>query len=373
MDNLGSSPIIFSASHSSSPYRALYSLATLERNHPGVLGVLKSRFLAPDRLKISQILGGGSAASVYLLETPEGFKTVLKVIPTDSNHSDEPMWETAATMISSDLGVSPKVECINRNFILMPYIGRAEKPFEGSWPLLDTEQSFKQILVKLSLLHRSSIIPCHKAKTNLDRLMCPATLAFIQMHPVLDHYFRKINSGYQAALSLTDKVTTFIHADITPLNIVENLTETYLIDWGVHPGEGNPYFDLGAVFAMYALEDDLKLALIREHYTGTITHKPPQDNQRLLKELNLFAGIYWLKLAVGAMLKAGISPEQVGNLSAIHDNANLVKKVSEKQVDLMIPAGQVELAKTAYWEAQKRVNAFVLGQDLSLSFRSMAL
>ncbi len=341
-------PLIFS--HPRTPFivsaqEGTHNLKTLDAKHPGSADFLHQAY-TDSPFRIRQInLGSLSGAAVYLLEYDQGFRFVLKVLPTAHQHGENPQLEKACTSIASNAFVSPKLIRADKNFILLPYIGRGDHHPATNQPLLDTEQSFINVLKKLSLLHGSMLIPKQIAGNNITRLTQRATQDFILKHDFLEKYFKQINTHYEdsSAASLRTTHSVFIHANLTPQNIVENHLEAYLIDWGHQPGNGNPYFDLGAVFGMYALDDNTKIKLIRENYPSTVFNKLPEEDSILLKELCLFSALYWFKIALEIIMNSDKSPEQFLELNQA----------------VKLQFGQFELGKTALYETQKRMEQVV--------------
>lgn len=330
-------PLTFSyPSRATSACLMSIGLDTLELRHPAVKEFLSSNVFTNGSIAIQQIKFSDSAACIYMLENASNIKLILKILPRNS----DPLTEIALTRVSSDIFVSPKLIGFYHNFILLPYIGRGH-PL-GAFPFLFSQQSFARILTRLGLLHGASIIPQKIAQTNLDRLRLPASRELTEKHLALKNCFQSIEEAFSALGVTASAKPVFIHADITSSNIVESVTESYLIDWG-HAGQGNPYFDLGAVFAMYALEDGLKLRLIREYYPNTVSNKLPEDDKELLKVLNLFSAIYWLKIVIFT------------SQSSNHSNIDFVQKVESQKINVLLPLSQIELASSALCEAEKRI------------------
>lgn len=331
-------------------------LDTLEQRHSGVKAFLSECVLTNCPIAIRQIKVSDKTACVYIIENTSGIKLVLKALPRNMNDVDDPLTEISFTRVSSDILVSPEIIKLHPHFILLSYIGRDHTVFMGSAPILFLDCSFVAVLKRLNLLHGASIIPKKKAFTDLDRLALPASQKLIEKHLVLNRCFKSIQEVFAVLDVASSAHPVFIHANITPSNIVENPQESYLIDWGRYPGQGNPYFDLGAVFAMYGLEDELKLQLIRKHYPDTLSNKLPKDDRDLLKVLNLFSAIYWFKMVVSIIDEAKLDPNQIlTSHNTDYSNHDFVKKVANYEINMIMPSGQIELVKTALYEAQKRI------------------
>lgn len=333
-------------------------LDMLQRLHPGVKAFLSSSVLTNCVINIHAIKASQMQANVYMVENISGVKLILKVLPTNDKDRDDTFTEMALTRVTSDLFVSPQCVQLRDNFILLPYIGGETSHFLDAAPFLSSEQSFARVLKRLGLLHGANIIPQKAAVTHFNTLNLLKSKGLNTKHTTLDvdALLERIKSAYSvsdAASSATNPV--FIHANLTPLNIVENAHESYLIDWK-HAGKGNPYFDLGAVFAMYALSDDVKLHLIRKYYPNTITNKLPEEDTVLLKELNLFSAIYWFNIALSIMNTTVLDPRQSLFLIGCQRDHYFIEPIVNQKMSLLTPLGQKELVKTALCESQVRMD-----------------
>lgn len=352
-------PLIFSQLNKMSPQWAIqgiYSLETLNQAHPGVAPFLLSICGEAVPSRITRMNRQSSGAAVYLLEYHDECRKVLKVLPTNNPYDKNRQLEMACTLVASDNFVSPKGVRLDKYFILLPYIGRGECHPATNQPILNSKKSFKNVVKRLSLLHGALIMPNHMASNSLEKVCQGKMEAFIQKNDFLNKIFKQIERAYQnSSLGSSNTRSVFIHANLTPQNIVEDFSEAYLIDWGHQPGKGNTYFDLGAIFAMYALDDQTKIKLIRENYPSTVFNKLPEEDDVLLKELSLFSAIYWFKIAVETIMKFDMKFEQYDKLNKFYDNAFYVDSVFSKEVDVMTPEGEQILAKTAFYETQKRI------------------
>ncbi len=335
------------------------SLDALEIRHPGVKAFLSSSVLTDCPLFIQQIKVNASASNVYVIENMSNIKLVLKVLPKKTSYPDDLLTEKAFTQVSADIFVSPKYIKLDKNFILLPYIGRGNAYLVDSFPTLILEDSFIAVLKRLALLHGASILPQKVAQTTLDRLRLPAARELIEKHQALMSAFQSIERAFSTLDIATSAKPVFIHADIIPSNIVENSKESYLIGWGRYPGQGNPYFDLGAVFAMYALDDEVKLQLIRAHYPNTVSNQLPENDKELLKVLNLFSAIYWFNMAISLVHETKLDPHCIfASQGSNHSNTDFVRKIISQEINLLLPSSQIALANTAFYETQKRIEMY---------------
>lgn len=354
-----SQPLTFSysAQATGASTKHTIDLDSLEVRHPGVKKFLSLSELTNSSIFIYPIKVSDLVANVYMVENKSGIKLVLKVLPRNFNHTDDSLTEVALTRVSSDIFVSPKYVQLRDNFILLPYIGTGKTHLFDAIPCLTSEKSFANVLKRLGMLHGTNIIPQKIAVTNFNKLdlLKSKELEKKQVTVDLNSLLEQINKAYSSSMAVATATPVFIHANMTPLNIVENIYESCLIDWG-HAGQGNPYFDLGAVFAMYALEDKLKIKLIRNHYPNTIFNTLPEEDNVLLKELNLFSAIYWFNIALSVINTTVLDARQSIFLKGCHSNTHYIEPIINQQINLLTPLGQGKLIKSALCEAQMRLS-----------------
>lgn len=352
-------PLTFSYSGQTTHVSPLpLDLDKLEIQHKGVKDFLSSCEQTNHIAAIYPIKISDSAASIYMIENNESVKLVLKILPKFFNDSYDLSTELALTKVSSDIFVSPRYIQLKDNFILLPYIGINNASLFNASSILRSPQSFIRVLNRLGLLHNANIIPQKLAFNGLEKLNLLALRGFDKelFSLNLSRLLEKINVAHSiSALEPFSKNSVFVHANINPLNIVEDSQYSYLIDWA-HAGQGNPYFDLGAVFSMYALDDALKLQLIRAHYPNTMLNKLPEEDNLLLKELYLYSAIYWLNLALTVMNTNVLDRRQSLLLIGSQCNHHIIEPAVNQQMNLLTLSAKKELTKNAIYEAQTRID-----------------
>tara|TARA_B100001248_G_C27399874_1_gene469243 strand:+ start:22023 stop:23141 length:1119 start_codon:yes stop_codon:yes gene_type:complete len=305
------------------PLTSSLNAQELTENEQAQLDVaLQEVFPLAQKTQLSLLTGGFSGASLYKLETFDDKENllgtyVLRTMPEESILQGECFLE--ASLIASDLGISPKIHYVaqDKSLLIMDFIaGETLHPKRFRDP-----EILKTVVSHLHKLHQGPL------------LSDPGMQMSLINHTLLDslndhgHLTQEVYESIQttilkiqAAFDVNPhKVST--HLDLHKENILEKDGEVFFIDWET-AGLDDPFADLARLAILMYCNPQEKEQLLSLYLEGPIA-EVHRAKLRLMEAAVSLEGALWAHFQAAQITPAANDSIQPSTLEALLEDSNI--------------------------------------------------